>query len=876
MLPTVDDVLPKLTKARVFTVLDAKDGFWQIKMDQESSLLTTFGTPFGRYRWLRMPFGIATAPEEFQRRQHEIVEDLPGVEVIADDYIIYGSGDSDEEAAEDHNRNLERFLEKARKVNLKINRSKVKLCMKSVPYMGHVISAEGLKPDKNKIKAIVDMPRPENKQAVQRLLGCVTYLSKFLPRLSQVAEPLRRLTDKEAHWEWLDHHEDSLHQIKQLVTEAPVLRYYDVHQEVTIQCDASDKGLGATLLQNGQPVSFASQALSPTEQNYAQIEKECLAIVFACEKFDQFIYGRDKVTVHTDHKPLIPIFQKPIHSAPKRLQRMLLRLQKYELDVHHIPGKDMLIADFLSRSYLERRKKQDQIFNELEHINQIDYINVSESTQRQIQNATKADASLMELMQMVQHGWPDQRSEVPVCIRQYFTFRDEITAQDGILFKGQRIIIPQAMQEQMLQKTHSTHQGVEACTRRAKDSIFWPGMSSQIQEMISKCSICNSMKPTQQKETMMSWEIPDRPWQIVAQDLFKYNNKDYLVTVDFYSDFWELDLLPDTLSHTVIEHTKQHLSRHGIPSKIITDNGPQFVSEEYEKFTTDWDIEHVTSSPRHSQANGKAEATVKIAKTLIKKAQRANQDIHLAILDWRNTPNPDGKSPVQMLMSRRTCTLLPTAVAKLQPKVVEGVSGDIKARKQKAKFHYDKTARDLPELNIGETVRLQPDLPKQLWRKAICLQKVGPRSYLIETEDGQVYRRNRKFLRTTNELTTQKETPPPENRQDIREPAPVTQEHYKSPQQFSNKSAQSSSTSVHSTSKSAKSTSNVVKSSSNVKSTSNPVKSTSSVVKSTSNPVKSTSSVVKSTSNPIKSPRKSTRTRAHISQPAKYKDYVMN
>ncbi len=121
MLPTVDDVLPKLTKARVFTVLDAKDGFWQIKMDQESSLLTTFGTPFGRYRWLRMPFGIATAPEEFQRRQHEIVEDLPGVEVIADDYIIYGSGDSDEEAAADHNRNLERFLEKARKVNLKIN-----------------------------------------------------------------------------------------------------------------------------------------------------------------------------------------------------------------------------------------------------------------------------------------------------------------------------------------------------------------------------------------------------------------------------------------------------------------------------------------------------------------------------------------------------------------------------------------------------------------------------------------------------------------------------------------------------------------------------------------------------------------------------------
>ena len=151
-----------------------------------------------------------------------------------------------------------------------------------------------------------------------------------------------------------------------------------------------------------------------------------MAIVFACEKFEQFIYGRDKVTVHTDHKPLIPIFQKPIHSAPKRLQRMLLRLQKYELDVYHIPGKDMLIADCLSRAYLKR--KQCQIFDELEHISQIDYINVSQSTQHQLQNATKADASLMELMLMVQHGWPDLRSEVPVCIRQYYTYKDEITA----------------------------------------------------------------------------------------------------------------------------------------------------------------------------------------------------------------------------------------------------------------------------------------------------------------------------------------------------------------------------------------------------------------------------------------------------------------
>jgi hypothetical protein len=501
----------------------------------------------------------------------------------------------------------------------------LKLKMKSVPYMGHLITSEGLRPDPQKVQAILEMPTPDNKQAVQRLLGCVTYLAKFLPRLSQMAEPLRRLTDKDAHWEWFDHHDDALNEIKQQLTRTPVLRYYDVTEEVTIQCDASEKGLGATLLQKGQPVSFASKALTSTEQRYAQIEKECLAIVFACEKFDQFIYGRKQVTVHTDHKPLIPILQKPIHSAPKRLQRMILRLQQYELEVKHIPGKDMLIADFLSRAYLKGVYHRDQIFDELEHINQIEYVNVSESTQHQLQNATKADTSLMELMLMVQHGWPDLRDDVPICIRQYFTYRDEITAQNGILFKGQRVIVPHAMKNIMLQKVHSSHQGVEASIRRARDSLFWPGMGVDIKDMVSECSTCMSVKPKQQKETMMSWEIPSRPWQIVSQDLFQYNHHDYLITVDSYSDYWEIDRLDDTTAQTVIDRTKQQFARHGIPEKSVTDNGPQFVSQDYERFMKSWDIKHVTSSPRYSQSNGKAESAVKIAMNLIEEGTHRSQ-----------------------------------------------------------------------------------------------------------------------------------------------------------------------------------------------------------------------------------------------------------
>ena len=843
-IPTIEGILPELAKAKVFSVLDAKDGFWQVRLSEESSDLTTFSTPFGRYKWLRLPFGISTAPEEFQRRQHEIIEGLEGVQVIADDFLVYGQGDSYEEAVIDHDRNLRRFLDRAREVNLKLNKNKMKLRLTEVKYIGHILSSEGLKPDPDKVRAVNEMPIPEDKKAVQRLIGCVNYLAKFLPSLSQIAEPLRRLSDKDAHFEWLQHHSEAFDQIKEMLTSDPVLKYYDINEDVVIQCDASQAGLGATLLQQERPVTFASRALKPAERNYAQIEKELLAIVFACERFDEYIYARD-VTVHTDHRPLVSIHSKPISNAPKRLQRMLLRLQKYRLKIQYLPGTKMYIADWLSRAYLPETHSTDKIFDELEHINQIEYVSVSESTQHQLQNATKADSVLMELMLMVQHGWPESREEVPVCIREYFNYRDEITAQNGILFKGQRVIVPQAMQPLMLQKAHSSHQGAEACIRRARDSLFWPGMTIQIRDLVAKCTTCNSLKPKQQKEKMMSWEIPSRPWQIVGQDLFTINQKDYLITVDFYSDFWEVDKLGDTRSKTVIRHTKQQFARHGIPMKIITDNGPQFVSQDFENFTKEWDINHITSSPKYSQSNGKAESAVKIAKTLIRKAQMENTDIYLTILDFRNTPNKQGKSPAQMLMSRRTRTLLPVTEELLQPKVVEGVPDDIKERKQKAKFYYDKTAKDLPELDIGETVRIQPDQDKQLWRKATCLQKVGPRSYLVQTADGHKYRRNRKFLRATGEEFCM--TPPSADIMPEVEPSfqPAEKESLRSPGKTTPSPSKTSTQSTTARAKTSPVDSKIL------------TKST----RSTKTP-------------PLEPATKSTRTRTNIQQPSRYKDYV--
>jgi hypothetical protein len=239
--------------------------------------------------------------------------------------------------------------------------------MREIKYMGHIISSNGLKPDPEKISSIVNMNAPQNKTELQRFLGFVNYLGKFLPRLSEISAPLRSLLKDDAVWVWEKLHDDTFHELIKMVTSAPTLQNFDFDKPVTVQCDASQFGLGASLLQGGKPVAYISRTLSKTEALYAQIEKECLAVVYALDRFEQYLFGKPDVTVETDHKPLETIFKKPLTSAPKRLQRMLLRLQRFPFNVIYKPGKSMLIADFLSRAPMIRNKqyqeKDVQIFS---------------------------------------------------------------------------------------------------------------------------------------------------------------------------------------------------------------------------------------------------------------------------------------------------------------------------------------------------------------------------------------------------------------------------------------------------------------------------------------------------------------------------------
>jgi len=441
----------------------------------------------------------------------------------------------------------------------------MRLRMSEVNFMGHLLTNKGLKSDPAKVEAITKMPKPRDVEGVQRLNGFVNYLAKFLPKLSEVMEPIRRLTRKDSSWNWSSEQDQAFADVQRLVTEAPVLCYYDPSQDLAIQCDASQGGLGAAILQNGKPIEYASCSLTDTETRYAQIEREMLAIVFALERFNQYTFGRH-VHIESDHKPLEMILLKPLARAPRRLQLMMMRLQKYDFTVHYERGKNMHLADMLSRAYLPYEGKE---VDDLESVNMVRYLPMSDQRLDEIRAETRRDQSLRELSETILVEWPENKEHAPALTHLYFSVRDELIVQDGLVFKGSSGVIPKSLRADMKLKIHSSHLGIEACLRRARECIYWPGMAAEMKLYISACETCRELdSTTHTKETLMSHEVPSRPWAKIATDIFTLDGKDYLVTIDYYGNFWEVDRLPNSKASTTILNLKSHFARYGIPATM--------------------------------------------------------------------------------------------------------------------------------------------------------------------------------------------------------------------------------------------------------------------------------------------------------------------
>lgn len=754
ILPTLDDITPKLAGAKVFSTLDASSGFWQIPLDPSCQRLTTFITPMGRFCFKRLPFGITSAPEIFQRLMSNLLKGLEGTVVVMDDILVFGSSE------EEHDRRLNAVLQTIKASGLKLNRAKCHFRKTELQFFGHIISADGVKPDESKVEAIAKMPNPSNVEQLRQVLGLVNYVGKFLPGLSTVMHPLTNLLKKETAWVWGEPQEQAFNKAKAMLVAAPALCYYDANKLTVVSADASSYGLGAALLQDHdgelRPVAFCSRTLTDAEKRYSQIEKECLASVWACERFARYIQGMGHVRLQTDHKPLVPLINSyDLDKTPLRCQRLLMRLMRFNVTAEHVPGKQLVVADALSRhplkdSYVPETEKQVKAYvNTL-----VSSKPIKSSKLEEMRRVSQSDTELQKVITFIRKGWPRKMPESSP-LRKYHSARNHLSESDGLVLYHDRIVVPAPLRVDVLDQLHKGHQGLTKCRERAKLTVWWPNIGKQITNKVRSCEFCRVHKPTQRREPLVSTPLPSGPWQRIAVDLFELEGKNYLVANDYFSRDIEIASLTTTASRQVINKLKHMFVRWGIPLELISDNGTQFTSAEFQEFKQRYGFTHITSSPHYPQSNGAAERAVQTAKYILKQP-----DPCLALMSYRSTPiAATGASPAQLMTGRQIRTTVPVLEKSLLPCPVnpDQVHRKDSEAKDSYRFFYNRrhSARPLPELQPGQDVRVKLDGEKGWTTPAKVIGKSKePRSYLVEMANGNLARRNRRHLQLVHGTET--------------------------------------------------------------------------------------------------------------------------
>lgn len=515
--------------------------------------------------------------------------------------------------------------------------------------MGILVSHNKLKVDQKYCEAILSMERPKDKSGVLRFLGLLKYLARFIPNLSKLTAELRQLTRADIDFHWNDRHELEFKKLLGVVSSEPVLAIYDPGLPVIVQTDASKDGLGCVLVQNGHPIGFASRTLTKSEQKWAQIEKELLAIVFACQRFHYLLYGRE-FTVESDHKPLETLIKRDIDDVTMRLQRMFMFLLKYPLmNVIYKPGKEMLIADCLSRAQLKDDKELEGLSGVIHSV--IKSVCVSEENLNYYRGVLKTDESYKKICNYVERGWPSfhQLSELG---QHFHKFKAELHVEQGLLFLNHRLVIPTSLQGKLTKWLHDPHLGIEKTLARARKLYYWPGMNGHIKDVVQSCKVCEKFHRNNQKEMLTQEESPKYPFHIVAMDLFEYAGRDFVALIDSYSNYLVSIALKNKTSGHIIAEINKVFFKVGFPTVIKSDNSP-FGSREFDNYASEFNIRFKFSSPHYPQSNGLAEKGVAIAKNILKRCYEANdvESYQYRILEYNTTPVASMQlSPVELFL----------------------------------------------------------------------------------------------------------------------------------------------------------------------------------------------------------------------------------
>ena len=582
-------------------------------------------------------------------------------------------------------------------------------------------------------------PVPKNISELRSFLGLLNYYRKFLPNVATILKPLNELLQVNRKWKWASECTAAFQEAKELLTTSNVLVHYDTTLPIRMAADASAYG-GAVIshvLPNGEekPIAFASRTLTSSEQNYSQIEKEALALIFGVRRFHQYLYGR-KFTMVTDHRPLTTILGPkkgvpPIAAA--RLQRWPVQLSAFCYTIEFKPTQEHGNADALSRLPLAYTGSHVMSDATIYNTRQIASLPLSS---KDVEQATRRDPILGRVLEYTQKGWPGLAGEE---FKAYYNRKDELAIEGDCLLWGARVVIPTKLRDRLLKELHQDHPGVSRMKAIARSCLWWPGLDRDLEKVARSCLSCQAVKHTPAVAPLHPWTWPNRPWQRVHIDFAgPFEGKMFLLAVDAHSKWGEIHEMSQNTATKTISQLRQMFAAYGLPDQIVSDNGPQFVSDEFQEFMQANGIRHIRCSPYHPSSNGLVERFVRT----FKEAMKASKHDHLPLshrlqnflITYRTTPHATTKeSPCTLFMGRSLRTRLDLLKPRLQDTVLR--------KQQVQKSQHDLHARERV-MEVGNTVMVHNLRPCEAWVPGVIVKRLGPVSYLVDVGEGRTWKRH--------------------------------------------------------------------------------------------------------------------------------------
>ena len=526
-----------------------------------------------------------------------------------------------------------------------------------------------------------------------------------------------------------------------------MLAHYNPNLPIRLAADASAYGIGAVISHvfpdgTERPVAFASRTLTATERNYAQIQKEALSLIYAVQKFHLYLYGRPFVLV-TDHKPLTTILghKAGIPSlAAARLQRWALILSAYTYTIEFRPTKQHANADGLSRLPLGSRKEAA-----LDYINNfmVGQIQAMPVTAEQVQTATRRDPVLSQVYRYVQEGWP---ATVNDKYKPFYKHKDELCVEAGCLLLGNRVIVPEKFRHTLIEEIHRDHPGASRMKSVARSYFWYPGLDKDLEDRARGCVACQGVKSSPPVAPLHPWVWPATPWQRIHVDFAgPFMNKSYLLVTDAHSKWPEIIEMNSTTTQKTITELRKLFSAYGLPLQLVSDNGPQFISEDFAQFMKSNGIKHIRCAPYHPASNGAVERLVQTFKNAMKAAKECGKDLQQALsgflLTYRTTPHTTThETPAKLFLNRQLRTRLDLLLPN-QDKIVLSAQAN-------QKQNHDHTKNVMREFKVGEAVMARSNVAGTPDMKAVIRKRLGPLMYEIETDTGLVWKRHVDHLGT--------------------------------------------------------------------------------------------------------------------------------